>query len=250
MKKYFIALVIIVGFFSFLPIAFADSKPGDACSASKPCTGQYNGHDLTCVNNSSCGIACTSANKGSISGCAQCVKGACSIAAYEGNACEDTCSNGLSCVKNVCVKSGATNTSGNQSSDAVGTKGNQSTDAASVPSGDKITLINPLGSKTDLPKLVSEVLGFVVKIGAMVVVFMLIWVGWMFVKAQGVPGDITKARQALLWTVIGGLILLGAQVISIGIQATVNSLSTGGDTTSSVPSGTNPYFPGASTVQQ
>ena len=57
---------------------------------------------------------------------------------------------------------------------------------------------------------------------------MLIYVGYLFVVARGVPGEITKAKDALLWTVVGALILLGAQAISLGIQATVAALSTGG----------------------
>jgi hypothetical protein len=56
---------------------------------------------------------------------------------------------------------------------------------------------------------------------------MLIYVGFLFVTARGEPGKITAARQALLWTVVGALILLGAEAISAGIQATVKALSVG-----------------------
>ena len=56
---------------------------------------------------------------------------------------------------------------------------------------------------------------------------MYVFVGFKFVTARGEPGKITEARSALLWTVVGALILLGAEVIARGIQATVQALSVG-----------------------
>lgn len=94
--------------------------------------------------------------------------------------------------------------------------------------GQNVTLINPLGAGTSLSKLISDILQFVVYIGSIIVIFMLVYVGFKFVVARGEPGKITEARQALLWTVVGALILLGAEAISLGIQATVQALSVGG----------------------
>ncbi len=76
-------------------------------------------------------------------------------------------------------------------------------------------------------ELLNKILAFVVQIGVIVVIFMLVYVGYLFVAAQGVPGKIEEARNALLWTVVGALILLGAQAIAFGIQATVQALSVG-----------------------
>lgn len=56
---------------------------------------------------------------------------------------------------------------------------------------------------------------------------MLVYVGYLFVVARGNPGEIEAARKALLWTLIGALILLGAKAIAIGIQQTVQALSVG-----------------------
>ena len=121
-----------------------------------------------------------------------------------------------------------------------------------------VTLINPLGSGTNnIETFINQILAFVVRIGSIIVILMLVYVGFLFVKARGEPAKITEARKALLYTIIGALILLGAQVISLGIQATVQALSTG-DTSSgttntgaSVPSttglGQTNLFPGAST---
>lgn len=74
----------------------------------------------------------------------------------------------------------------------------------------------------------NSILAVVIRIGTVVVILMMVYVGYLFVAARGEPGEITKARQALLWTVVGALILLGAQVIAIGIRATVQALSVGG----------------------
>lgn len=97
-----------------------------------------------------------------------------------------------------------------------------------------ITLVNPLGAGTDLTTLLGEVLDFVVNIGAIVVILMIVFVGYKFVVARGNPAKITEARQALLWTVVGALILLGAKAIAIGICETTNALSTGGSITSCI----------------
>ena len=92
------------------------------------------------------------------------------------------------------------------------------------PSGTNVTLINPLGSGTSLSSFMTNILQFVINIGAIIVILMLVYVGFLFVVAQGNESKISEARNALLWTVIGALILLGAQAISLGIQATVQAL--------------------------
>jgi hypothetical protein len=53
---------------------------------------------------------------------------------------------------------------------------------------------------------------------------MLVFVGFKFVTAQGSDTKIVEARQMLLWTVVGALILLGAKAIQEGIIATVKAL--------------------------
>lgn len=98
-------------------------------------------------------------------------------------------------------------------------------------SGSNVTLKNPLGTScnsanTDcLMNFLNKILAFVIKIGTVVVILMLVFVGYKFVAAQGAPGKIEEARTMLLWTVIGALVLLGAQAISSAIQATVTAIS-------------------------
>lgn|SRR3989344_8549635 len=86
------------------------------------------------------------------------------------------------------------------------------------------TLTNPLGAGTDLEALLADILAFVVKIGSVVVVLMLVYVGYLFVTARGNDTKLTTAKSALLWTVVGALILLGAEAIALAIQATVEAI--------------------------
>ncbi len=105
--------------------------------------------------------------------------------------------------------------------------GQPQTQTPPATTGTNITLVNPLGAGVGLMELLNKILAFVIQIGVIVVIFMLVYVGYLFVVAQGEPAKITAARQALLWTIVGALILLGSQAIAYGIQATVQALSVG-----------------------
>lgn len=83
---------------------------------------------------------------------------------------------------------------------------------------------NPLSGTNSIFGLVERVLEFIVKVGTVVVVFAVIWTGFLFIKAQGAPEKLKEAKNAFLWTVIGGVILIGAQVLSTVICTTTNEL--------------------------
>lgn len=92
---------------------------------------------------------------------------------------------------------------------------------------ENIRLLNPLRGSGNLESFLSSILDFVVRIGTIVVILMVVYVGYEFVTARGDMTKISKARTSLLWTVIGALILLGAKAIAIGIEATVQAISVG-----------------------
>jgi hypothetical protein len=77
-----------------------------------------------------------------------------------------------------------------------------------------INFKNPLGETSTIPALIAKVLDFVVQLGTMVAIFFVIYAGFLFVTARGKPDEITKAKTTLLWTLIGALVLIGAQVLS------------------------------------
>lgn len=97
--------------------------------------------------------------------------------------------------------------------------------ADSIPGaggGDKIE--NPLKFKS-IQELIKGILDVVVLIGFPILVMVFIWVGFMYVKAQGKPEDIKTANNAFLWTSIGAGVILGAKVISEVLQNTINQIS-------------------------
>ena len=90
--------------------------------------------------------------------------------------------------------------------------------------GGGATFENPLGGVSDIPALLSTVVHLLVQIGIPVLVIFIVYAGLKYVTAQGSPEKIKEAHQALFWAVIGGAVLLGAEIISRVIQATVAAL--------------------------
>ena len=94
---------------------------------------------------------------------------------------------------------------------------------------DKITVTtsinNPLGEKlTDIPSFIKKAIEIVLTEGIPVLVLAIIYTGFLFVQAQGNPGDLKKAKDALTNTLIGGALLLGAFVIAEAIGTTVEEI--------------------------
>ncbi len=90
--------------------------------------------------------------------------------------------------------------------------------------GSVTQLQNPL-NVTSIQKLVARILQIVVAIGAPVVIFFLVYAGFLFVTARGNETTLARAKQAIFWTIIGGLILLGAQTLSQVICGTINQVT-------------------------
>lgn len=87
------------------------------------------------------------------------------------------------------------------------------------------TLENPIGSgDMSLQDLVVKLLAVVAELGAVVCIFFIIYSGFLFIKAQGNEGELTKAKSIFMWSVIGTAVLLGASVIAELIQGTIMSV--------------------------
>ena len=89
--------------------------------------------------------------------------------------------------------------------------------------GADATLTNPLAAQ-NIEDFLALILKIVITIGFPIIVLAVVYTGFLFVAAQGKPDELTKAKQALFWTLVGALIILGAQVLSLAIQGTVNEL--------------------------
>lgn len=87
-----------------------------------------------------------------------------------------------------------------------------------------IVIANPFKQDTIKGLIETIVNDILIPIGGVVAVLMIMWAGFLYVTARGDPGQIKKARDALLWAVIGAAILLGAWVISQAIGTTIDQL--------------------------
>jgi hypothetical protein len=83
-------------------------------------------------------------------------------------------------------------------------------------------LDNPLGSTKDLPSFLKKLLQAVILLLVPVVTIMFLYSGFLFVKAQGNSEKLDEAKRALLYTVIGAAIVLGAVGFSEAIKSTVS----------------------------
>jgi len=89
-------------------------------------------------------------------------------------------------------------------------------------------LENPLrGNANTIPDLLMLIIEqFVVPIGGVIVVFMFIYSGFLFVTAQGNSEKLQKAKDSFIYTIIGAALVLGAFAISSIIQNTVEQIKT------------------------
>ena len=85
-------------------------------------------------------------------------------------------------------------------------------------------IVNPLSGSTTLDVLIANILQNALKIGIPLIALAIIYCGFLFVSAQGKPEELTKARDALIYTLIGAAILLGSYALALLIKNTVVSL--------------------------
>jgi len=87
-------------------------------------------------------------------------------------------------------------------------------------------LANPLKGADSLFDLVNVVLNqVVIPIGSIIIVFFIIYSGFLFVTARGNETKISHAKETLLWVVVGAAILLGSWAISGAIKGTICQIS-------------------------
>lgn len=106
-----------------------------------------------------------------------------------------------------------------------GSASNPCPDATAVGTNITTTIKNPLGDNIkDIPSFIKVLVTIVLTVGVPLVALAIIYSGFLFVTAQGNPESITKAKKALMYSLIGAALLLGAYVIAEAIQATVDQL--------------------------
>jgi len=90
----------------------------------------------------------------------------------------------------------------------------------SCPAGQICPPIN----ETTINGFIKTLLEGVLKIGMPIVALAIIYCGFLFVQARGNSEKITKAKDALMYTLIGAAILLGSWAIAQLISDTVLAL--------------------------
>lgn len=98
------------------------------------------------------------------------------------------------------------------------------TDTSTGGAGGAVKIENPLAfdSLTDFFLAIIEIL---LIFAIPIIVFFIIYAGFLYVTAQGNAEQVQKASRALLYAIIGGLLILGANLILSVIQSTVNSFT-------------------------
>jgi len=85
------------------------------------------------------------------------------------------------------------------------------------------TLCNPLQFET-ISEFLKAMLGALEIIATPIVVLMIVYSGFLFVSAQGNPEKLATAKKAIMWTIIGAVVVLGASVLASAIEGTVDNI--------------------------
>ena len=84
-------------------------------------------------------------------------------------------------------------------------------------------ICNPISQKS-LTGLIQTLLKGVLQVGIPIIALAIIYCGFLFVSARGNSEKLGKAKDALLYTLIGAAILLGSWAIAQMISTTVLAL--------------------------
>ncbi len=89
-----------------------------------------------------------------------------------------------------------------------------------------VTLQNPLDdSISSIPDFFKAVIDILLVFAIPFVVFFIIWAGFLYVTARGNPTKIQQAHSALLYALVGGLLILGANLLLDIITNTVTQVT-------------------------
>ncbi len=91
--------------------------------------------------------------------------------------------------------------------------------------GNSFTLQSPLKDIGGVDQLVKAVIdNIIMPLGVSIAVLFIIYSGFLYVKAQGKPGELAKAHEAFKWTLVGTAVLLGAWVLAGLVGGTIDQL--------------------------
>lgn len=88
--------------------------------------------------------------------------------------------------------------------------------------GETRKFMNPLAFPS-ITELMQALLNMVIIISIPIVVLFIIYAGFLYATAQGNPEKLQVANRALVYGVIGGVVIIGAVAILQIVQNTVNA---------------------------
>lgn len=91
-------------------------------------------------------------------------------------------------------------------------------------SGIKFQMTNFLNFNS-IEDLVVGILNILIVIAIPIIVFFIIYAGFMYVTASGNPEQIKQASRSLTYAIIGGVLIIGALAIAEIIKGLVSSLT-------------------------
>lgn len=92
--------------------------------------------------------------------------------------------------------------------------------------GNAAELYNPLGGKT-IPELIGFVIQAFLGISGSLALAMIVYGGFLWLTSAGKPERITKGQQTLLWSVIGLVVIFGANVLANFVISTLGGATAG-----------------------
>ncbi len=100
--------------------------------------------------------------------------------------------------------------------------GNVNTGGGNVNPGAPGQLTNPLQSQT-ITEFLLKIIDVLLVFALPLIVLYIMYAGYLFVTANGNSEQVGTARNALLWAVVGGVLVLGARLVIAVIQGTVDA---------------------------
>ena len=97
-------------------------------------------------------------------------------------------------------------------------------DTPGTPAGsNSVTIQSPL-KVSSIADLFATILEVLLIFMVPVIVFFIIYAGYLYVTARGNVDQITQAHRALLYALVGGLLILGGKLLIDVIQGTVDAV--------------------------
>lgn len=94
----------------------------------------------------------------------------------------------------------------------------------SPPGAESVTIDNPIEAD-NIQELFQAIIDIVLVFAIPIIVFFIIYAGFLYVTARGNPSTIEQAHKALLYALIGGLLIIGARVLIEVVEGTVNAIA-------------------------